>query len=76
MDPATLSWEDSLTLKYYETLFREYALVSLKHYSSGAVRIYLSTHHTHTEDTICRLGYVGGRKRRYWRAQDTLPVDP
>jgi protein FRA10AC1 len=37
-DPSTLSWEDRLAVKYYDSLFREYALVNLKHYRSGAVR--------------------------------------
>lgn len=38
MDPSTLSWEDALALKYYETLFREFCVVNLKHYKHGAVR--------------------------------------
>ncbi|BGP14914.1 hypothetical protein JCM10213v2_002869 [Rhodosporidiobolus nylandii] len=38
-DPATLSWEDQLALKYYDSLFREYALVNLKHYKSGQVAL-------------------------------------
>ncbi|KAK4055554.1 hypothetical protein OIV83_000100 [Microbotryomycetes sp. JL201] len=35
VDPATLSWEDQLALKYYNSLFREFALINLKHYKSG-----------------------------------------
>ncbi|ORY91472.1 folate-sensitive fragile site protein Fra10Ac1-domain-containing protein [Leucosporidium creatinivorum] len=38
-DPSTLSWEDRLAVKYYDSLFREYALVNLKHYRSGAVAL-------------------------------------
>ena len=38
MDPSSLSWEDALALKYYETLFREFTVVNLKHYKHGAVR--------------------------------------
>ncbi|BGP38932.1 hypothetical protein JCM10449v2_002870 [Rhodotorula kratochvilovae] len=39
VDPATLSWEDQLAYKHYETLFKEFALVNLKHYKSGAVAL-------------------------------------
>lgn len=35
---AALSWEDQVALKYYNSLFREFAVVNLKHYRSGAVR--------------------------------------
>lgn len=38
VDPSTLSWEDMLAEKYYASLFREYALVSLERYKEGAVR--------------------------------------
>ena len=38
VDPSSLSWEDALALKYYETLFREFTVVNLKHYKHGAVR--------------------------------------
>lgn len=37
-DPSSLSWEDNLALKYYNSLFREFAVVNLKHYKTGAVR--------------------------------------
>ncbi|GAA5893862.1 hypothetical protein JCM8208_001263 [Rhodotorula glutinis] len=39
VDPATLSWEDQLAFKHYETLFKEYAIVNLKHYKSGAIAL-------------------------------------
>ncbi|GJN89886.1 hypothetical protein Rhopal_002875-T1 [Rhodotorula paludigena] len=39
VDPASLAWEDQLAYKYYETLFKEFALVNLKHYRSGAVAL-------------------------------------
>ncbi|KAM0788940.1 hypothetical protein ACM66B_003015 [Microbotryomycetes sp. NB124-2] len=37
VDPKSLSWEDQLALKYYNSLFREFALVNLKHYKSGQI---------------------------------------
>lgn len=37
MDLSKLTWEESLAVKYYETLFREYAVVNLKHAKAGAV---------------------------------------
>ncbi|KAL8277899.1 hypothetical protein RQP46_009718 [Phenoliferia psychrophenolica] len=39
VDPASLSWEDALALKYYETLFREFCVVNLKHYKHGAIAL-------------------------------------
>ncbi|TNY18199.1 folate-sensitive fragile site protein Fra10Ac1-domain-containing protein [Rhodotorula diobovata] len=39
VDPSTLSWEDQLAHRHYETLFREYAVVNLKHYKSGAIAL-------------------------------------
>ncbi|GAA5877000.1 hypothetical protein JCM3774_006872 [Rhodotorula dairenensis] len=39
VDPATLSWEDQLASKFYDSLFKEYAVVNLKHYKSGAVAL-------------------------------------
>ncbi|GAA5870616.1 hypothetical protein JCM8547_002063 [Rhodosporidiobolus lusitaniae] len=39
VDPATLSWEDQLALKYYNSLFREFALVNLKHYKTGQIAL-------------------------------------
>ncbi|BGP31058.1 hypothetical protein JCM10296v2_002822 [Rhodotorula toruloides] len=32
--PSVLTWEDQLAYKYYETLFKEFAVVNLKHYKS------------------------------------------
>ena len=32
------SWEDQLARKYYDSLYREYAVCDLKHYKSGNVR--------------------------------------
>ncbi|KAF7374682.1 Protein fra10ac1 [Mycena sanguinolenta] len=31
----TLSWDEQLATKYYDSLFREYAVCDLKHYKSG-----------------------------------------
>ncbi|GAA5992725.1 hypothetical protein JCM10908_006899 [Rhodotorula pacifica] len=39
VDPATLSWEDQLASKFYDSLFKEYAVVNLKHYKTGAVAL-------------------------------------
>ncbi|KAK4056622.1 hypothetical protein OIO90_002470 [Microbotryomycetes sp. JL221] len=35
VDQQSLSWDDQLAIKYYNSLFREFALVNLKHYKSG-----------------------------------------
>jgi protein FRA10AC1 len=40
-DPAEShnnSWNDQLAQKYYDSLFREFAVCDLKHYKSGNVR--------------------------------------
>lgn len=34
-----LSWEDELAEKFYATLFREFAVVNLKHFKSHQVRL-------------------------------------
>lgn len=34
-----LSWEDNLALKYYNSLFREFAIANLKHYKSGQIAL-------------------------------------
>ncbi|KAM0746389.1 hypothetical protein T439DRAFT_329835, partial [Meredithblackwellia eburnea MCA 4105] len=39
VDPATLSWEDQIAMKYYSTLFREFCVVNLKHYKHGAIAL-------------------------------------
>ncbi|GAA5839535.1 hypothetical protein JCM11251_002750 [Rhodosporidiobolus azoricus] len=39
VDPSTLSWEDQLALRYYSSLFREFALVNLKHYKTGQIAL-------------------------------------
>ncbi|GAA5888364.1 hypothetical protein JCM5296_003306 [Sporobolomyces johnsonii] len=39
VDPSTLSWEDQLAAKYYDSLFKEFAIVNLKHYKSGAIAL-------------------------------------
>jgi protein FRA10AC1 len=35
------SWNDQVAQKYYDTLFREFAVCDLKHYKSGNVTIHL-----------------------------------
>lgn len=35
-EPTT--WDDKLALKYYDSLYREFAVCDLKHYKSGNVR--------------------------------------
>ncbi|GAA5846233.1 hypothetical protein JCM5353_003183 [Sporobolomyces roseus] len=37
VDPSTLSWEDQVAAKYYDSLFKEFAIVNLKHWSTGAI---------------------------------------
>jgi hypothetical protein len=32
------TWEDKVAAKYYESLYREFAICDLKHYKSGNVR--------------------------------------
>ncbi|GAA5956872.1 hypothetical protein JCM21900_006277 [Sporobolomyces salmonicolor] len=39
VDPSTLSWEDQLAAKYYDSLFKEFAIVNLKHYKTGAIAL-------------------------------------
>lgn len=36
-DEVDLSWEDQLAVKYYNSLFRDYCVVNLKHFRSGRV---------------------------------------
>ncbi|GAA97576.1 uncharacterized protein L969DRAFT_83876 [Mixia osmundae IAM 14324] len=47
-----LTYEEELSLKWYNTLFREYALVDLKHYKSGALALRWRT----SEEVVARLG--------------------
>jgi protein FRA10AC1 len=35
---ASASWGDQLARKYYDNLYREFALCNLKHYKTGNVR--------------------------------------
>ncbi|GAA5937377.1 FRA10AC1 family protein [Sporobolomyces koalae] len=37
VDPSKLSWEDQLAAKYYDSLFKEFAIVNLKHWRSGQI---------------------------------------
>ncbi|GAA5955390.1 hypothetical protein JCM3765_006763 [Sporobolomyces pararoseus] len=37
VDPSTLSWEDQLAAKYYDSLFKEFAIVNLKHWRTGQI---------------------------------------
>lgn len=36
---STTEWEQALVLKYYDSLFREYALVDLKRYKTGSIAL-------------------------------------
>lgn len=36
-DTASLSYDDTVALKYYKSLFKEYACCDLKHYKRGEV---------------------------------------
>lgn len=45
-DPgAHNSWNDQLAQKYYDSLFREFAVCDLKHYKSGNVWLFHSLFH-------------------------------
>jgi protein FRA10AC1 len=44
-DAQTGSWNDQLAQKYYDSLFREFAVCDLKHYKSGNVRAILRSRH-------------------------------
>jgi len=53
VETPNASWNDQLAQKYYDTLFREFAVCDLKHYKSGNVCIFpihqvSSSPHTHT----------------------------
>src|SRR5712691_2525565 len=37
VEPRNASWNDQLAQKYYDSLFREFAVCDLKHYKSGNV---------------------------------------
>ena len=37
-DEKDLTWEDQMAKKYYDNLYREFAVCDLKHYKSGNVR--------------------------------------
>ena len=40
VDESKLSWDDRLAKKYYDNLYREYAVCDLKHYKSGNVSVF------------------------------------
>ena len=37
-DEKASSWDEQLAMKYYTSLYREFAVCDLKHYKSGNVR--------------------------------------
>ncbi|BGP61522.1 hypothetical protein NBRC10512v2_002841 [Rhodotorula toruloides] len=63
VDPAALTWEDQLAYKYYETLFKEFAVVNLKHYKSGAIALRWRTE----DEVLSGIGHLtcGSLRCRY-----------
>ncbi|GAA5966209.1 hypothetical protein JCM8115_006409 [Rhodotorula mucilaginosa] len=63
VDPSTLPWEDQLASKFYDSLFKEYAVVNLKHYKSGAVALRWRTE----EEVLSGIGHLtcGSLRCRY-----------
>ena len=38
-EPKDLSWDEKVAKKYYDSLYKEFAVCDLKHYKSGNVRL-------------------------------------
>ena len=60
VETPNTSWNDQLAQKYYDTLFREFAVCDLKHYKSGNVctspihEVSSSRYNSHvTRRTVC-----------------------
>ncbi|GAA6004626.1 hypothetical protein JCM11491_002172 [Sporobolomyces phaffii] len=54
VDRATLSWEDQLAAKYYDSLFKEFAIVNLKHWKSGQIGMRWRTE----DEVLSGVGHV------------------
>ena len=67
------SWNDQVAQKYYDTLFREFAVCDLKHYKSGNVAIHLSLPSSLIYP-YPSLPFVGGQRMKYSLARVKIPV--
>ncbi|SCV70989.1 BQ2448_3751 [Microbotryum intermedium] len=70
----SLSWEDQLAEKYYQSLFREFALADLKHYKVGAIALRWRTE----EEVISGIGNLTCASLRceYHQPDPSLTSDP
>lgn len=50
-----LSYDEAVALKYYRSLFKEFAVCDLKHYKSGNVCLFLESLLTHTLTSLAYL---------------------
>ncbi|SCZ98459.1 BZ3500_MvSof-1268-A1-R1_Chr7-1g09153 [Microbotryum saponariae] len=68
-----MSWEDQLAEKYYQSLFREFALVELKHYKTGAIALRWRTE----EEVISGIGNLtcAALRCEYHQPDPTLSND-
>jgi hypothetical protein len=64
------SWNDQLAQKYYDNLFREFAVCDLKHYKSGNVRTPLFLFSLSLTSYIYSLPFVGEPRRKYFLGQE------
>ena len=63
---TTYSWNDQLAQKYYDNLFREFAVCDLKHYKSGNVTLLqILSQYTLTSYAYSLL-FVGEPKAGFW----------
>ncbi|BGP54660.1 hypothetical protein JCM8202v2_002247 [Rhodotorula sphaerocarpa] len=54
VDPASLPWEDQLASRFYDSLFKEYAVVNLKHYKSGNIALRWRTE----DEVLAGIGHL------------------
>lgn len=54
IDPSKLSWEDKVSLSWYNKLFREYAVCDLTQYKTGGIALRWRTE----EEVLQRAGEV------------------
>ena len=66
-DEKPTTWDDKLAGKYYESLYREFAVCDLKHYKSGNVRFWSSLYML-----TCRLMITGPQFALRWRTEDEV----
>ena len=63
------SWNDQLAQKYYDSLFREFAVCDLKHYKSGNVMI-VSDSSSHFADFCPSSPFAGAPSQKYCLGQE------